>query len=191
MTEVEITIKCSNMESAVVSIDNSSTISDLKEKISERLSVSPSLQRLIFKGRVLKDDLTLEHYEIENGSIVHLVKGFPKPTASAPASSPTTTIAAPSPAPAPQPSSFGGVPSLPGMGGMQDEFLRNPALMEQMMSSPMMDSLMSNPEMLRSIMSSNPQIQALMDSNPQIRQILNDPSVSMLFSSFHLNKIYA
>ena len=31
--------------------------------------------RLIFKGKILKDELTLSEYKIENGMTVHLVKG--------------------------------------------------------------------------------------------------------------------
>jgi uncharacterized ubiquitin-like protein YukD len=30
--------------------------------------------RLIFKGKILKDESTLEDYKIENGMTVHLVK---------------------------------------------------------------------------------------------------------------------
>ena len=41
---------------------------------------------------------------------------------------------------------------------MQDQLMRNPEMMQQIMSSPMMDNLLSNPDMLRSIMQSNPQI---------------------------------
>jgi Ubiquitin family len=31
--------------------------------------------RLIFKGKILKDEVTLEEYKIEDGVTVHLVKG--------------------------------------------------------------------------------------------------------------------
>ena len=31
--------------------------------------------RLIFKGKILKDDLTLDEYKITDGLTVHLVKG--------------------------------------------------------------------------------------------------------------------
>jgi len=31
--------------------------------------------RLIFKGKILKDELTLDEYKIQDGLTVHLVKG--------------------------------------------------------------------------------------------------------------------
>ena len=31
--------------------------------------------RLIFKGKILKDENTLDDYKIENGLTIHLVKG--------------------------------------------------------------------------------------------------------------------
>jgi ubiquilin len=37
--------------------------------------------RLIFKGKILKDEVTLEEYKIEDGVTVHLVKGKSAATA--------------------------------------------------------------------------------------------------------------
>ena len=51
---IKINIKCSNADKAEVSIAPNATVSDLKEKISEILSVAVAQQRLIFRGRVLK-----------------------------------------------------------------------------------------------------------------------------------------
>ncbi|KAJ1415735.1 ubiquitin-related domain-containing protein, partial [Ochromonadaceae sp. CCMP2298] len=70
-----LTIKCSNADKATVVIDQSATVLELKEKIAESLTVAAAQQRLIYKGRVLKDDLTLEHYQIQNEHTVHMVKG--------------------------------------------------------------------------------------------------------------------
>jgi ubiquilin len=47
------------------------------------------------------------------------------------------------------------------MQGMQEQMLRNPELMQQMMRSPMMDQLMNDPETMRNMMMSNPQLQAM------------------------------
>jgi ubiquilin len=58
-------------------------VADLKVKVAEKLEVPVEAQRLIFKGRILKDDQTLEECKIVDGVIVHMVKG--KTTAAAPA----------------------------------------------------------------------------------------------------------
>lgn len=194
MTEITVTIKCSNADKATIVIEKSALVSDLKDKIAETLSVPSALQRLIYKGRVLKDESTLDFYDIQDGHTVHMVKG------SAPGASSTTTstttptpVAAPNsmgslgmPAAANPANMFGGLGGMMGnqFGGMpdistmQEQLMRNPEMMQQIMSSPMMDNLLNNPDMLRNMMGNNPQMQAMLDSNPQIRHIMNDPAVS-------------
>ena len=196
MSEITITIKCSNSDKADITADNSITVGELKDLIAVKLSISSAQQRLIFRGRVLKDDLTLEHYEVTTGSTVHLVKGVVKTTdgASPAAATPAQPIAAPpAPSQTPQANPFGAFGGLGGLGGlgafgggmpdmrsMQDQLMRNPELMQQIMSSPMMESLMNNPDMMRNMMASNPQMQAMLDANPQVRHIMNDPAVRQL-----------
>jgi len=46
----------------------------LKQACESKVSLPPDQQRLIFKGRILKDEQTLESFKIENGVTVHLVK---------------------------------------------------------------------------------------------------------------------
>lgn len=203
MSELTLTIKCSNADKETVVIDSSATVLDLKQKIAEKLSVPASQQRLIYKGRVLKDESTLENYDIQNEHTVHMVKGAapagstPAPSAASPASSSAGTqpsaFGAPSPFGFPPQQQqnplnmFGGMPPGPGgmpdMSRMQEQLMRNPEMMRQVMSSPMMENLLSNPDMLRNMMMSNPQMQAMMDANPQMRHVLNDPSVSTLIAN--------
>ena len=47
------------------------------------------------------------------------------------------------------------------MNRMQEQLMRNPELMQQIMSSPMMDSLLNNPEMMRNMLLNNPSMQAM------------------------------
>lgn len=202
MSELTLTIKCSNADKATVVIESTATVLDLKGKIAEQLSVPAAQQRLIYKGRVLKDESTLENYDIQNEHTVHMVKGAapggasPAPTAAAPA--PTSAYSAPRPAygapPAPGANPMQGMGALfgnpgampmgpggmPDMSRMQEQLMRNPEMMRQVMNSPMMENLMNHPELMRSMMMSNPQMQAMMDANPQMRHILNDPSVSFI-----------
>lgn len=195
MSEITVNIKCSNADKASITIERSATIEVMKVKIEECLSVAAAQQRLIYKGRVLKDDLTVEHYDIQDGHTVHMVKGAAPAAAGAPSSQ--STVAPPgqatSPSPFAQPNLFGQNPAAnnpfagglgaglgqqpPDINRMQEQLMRNPEMMQQIMSSPMMDNLMNNPDLLRGMMTSNPQMQAMLDRNPQMRHVLNDPAV--------------
>jgi ubiquilin len=187
MSDLTLTIKCSNADKATLIIANNATVLELKEKIAEELNVPATQQRLIYKGRVLKDDLTLEHYEVQDGHTVHMVKGA---SASSGATASTATpVAAPQAEPIAAPTSqvnpfamaanpfaTGGMPDV---NRMQELLMRNPEVMQQIMNSPMMDNLLNNPDLLRNTMLSNPQMQAMLDANPQVRHMLNDPAVSL------------
>lgn len=210
MSEISLTIKCSNADKVIVSISPSASVLELKEKISEALSVPATSQRLIYKGRVLKDDLGLDFYQVQHEHTVHMVKGG----GASSGASPAAPTAAPAPAPvsgssafpaapaAPMnaynpynmgtPNPFGGLPgaaqasqgfgAFPGMGQgmdvnrMQEQLMRNPEVMQQILDSPMMANLMNNPDLLRNTMLNNPQMQQMLDANPQMRHVLNDPA---------------
>lgn len=156
MSEITINIKCSNSDKSSIVAATSLTIKEVKDKIADKTSVSAELQRLIYKGRVLKDDSTVEDYKISDGDVIHMVKGAAAAAASPPSAAPTS-IPAPVSAPTastnlpPVPSGqnplaamMGGMGGIGGMGGtggmqqMQDEMMRNPAMMQQMMNSPLM-----------------------------------------------------
>jgi ubiquilin len=202
MSELTLTIKCSNADKATVVIESTATVLDLKNKINEQLQVPAAQQRLIYKGRVLKDESTLEQYDIQNEHTVHMVKGAaPGGSAATPAPSAAPTaapMASPFAAPGaggfqPQANPFGSMFGQPGMGGglpmgpggtpdlsrMQEQLMRNPEIMRQVMNSPMMENLLNNPDMMRNMMMNNPQMQAMLDANPQMRHVLNDPAVSV------------
>lgn len=186
MAELTLTIKCSNASQTTVTIESEATVLDLKAKISEVLSVPSAQQRLIYKGRVLKDESTLRDYDIQDAHTVHMVKG------AAPASSATPPV--PPAAFSAPPVNTSNLGALFGNSGasagnsnpldtsrMHEQLLRNPEMMQQIMSSPMMENLLNNPDMIRNMMMNNPQMQQMLDSNPQMRHILNDPAVSELY----------
>lgn len=62
MSEINITVKCSNTDKASFTVSPSLTVGEFKDVVSQQMGVEVCAQRLIFKGRVLKDDVTLEHY---------------------------------------------------------------------------------------------------------------------------------
>ena len=200
---MNINIKCTNGEKYNVNSELSSSILDVKEKIFTLSNIPTLQQRLIFKGNVLKDERTLESYNIEEGNTIILVRGSrAEPAISNTTHSSTASNIASSPQPTqPQQSS---VPAnnlvgpglnslnLAGLGGMSNnagmqQMLQNPEFMDQMMNSPMMDSILNNPELMRSMMQSNPQMQQLMQSNPEVAQLFNDPGIASFFILFHFS----
>ncbi len=62
MSLIEVTVKCSNSEKASFNVDKAITVGEFKQIVGQAMNVSAEAQRLIYKGRVLKDDLSLEHY---------------------------------------------------------------------------------------------------------------------------------
>ncbi|KAI4321662.1 hypothetical protein MLD38_035019 [Melastoma candidum] len=58
-------------------VDRNILVSAFKEKIANEMGVSVGQQRLIFKGKVVKDDHLLSQYHVENGDTLHLVQRQP------------------------------------------------------------------------------------------------------------------
>ncbi len=74
MTEITITIKPQGSEESFsVTITQESTVLQLKEACVGKCSLALEDIRLIFKGKILKDEMTLAEYKIENGVTVNLV----------------------------------------------------------------------------------------------------------------------
>lgn len=75
-TPITFHIKSSSDAKYTVTVSPSITVLDLKTKLStaEFADVSPDRQRLIYSGRVLKDNETLSSYKIKEGNTVHMVK---------------------------------------------------------------------------------------------------------------------
>lgn len=72
---ININIKSSSDKKFVITIEPSKTILDLKEAIAAQTDVPADRQRLIFSGRVLKDNDLLSDYKVADGNTIHMVKG--------------------------------------------------------------------------------------------------------------------
>lgn len=57
-----------------VCIKGSDTVEEVKERIQDAWGLPPNQQRLLFAGKQLEDGRTLSHYDIPEGSILHLVR---------------------------------------------------------------------------------------------------------------------
>ncbi|KAI3404316.2 hypothetical protein KGF56_002836 [Candida oxycetoniae] len=74
MSDITVTIKSSGDKKYEVTFDPKITILELKELIAEKSSIAASSQRLIYSGKVLKDDQTVESYKVQNSHTIHMVR---------------------------------------------------------------------------------------------------------------------
>ncbi|KAG6541089.1 hypothetical protein Mapa_017528 [Marchantia paleacea] len=56
-----------------IDIEPTDTIERIKERVEEKEGIPPVQQRLIFAGKQMNDDKTARDYNIEGGSVLHLV----------------------------------------------------------------------------------------------------------------------
>lgn len=54
-------------------VNSSDSIRNVKRNIHQSCQYPPDRQRLVFNGKRLEDDCSLSDYNIQNGSILHLV----------------------------------------------------------------------------------------------------------------------
>lgn len=123
---MKLTFKDLKQQKFVVEAEPSETIGEVKEKISKEKGWEPSLQKLIYSGKILQDANTVESYNIEEKGFIVCMVSKPKPapasssaaaSSAKPPSTPTATTAqtpAPPPAPVAAPStSTADAPSTP------------------------------------------------------------------------------
>ncbi|KAF8085742.1 hypothetical protein N665_0649s0018 [Sinapis alba] len=70
---LELNIKTLESQTYTFKANKNETVSVFKEKIASETGVPVAQQRLIFRGRVLKDDHPLSEYHLENGHTLHLI----------------------------------------------------------------------------------------------------------------------
>lgn len=160
---------------------------ELKEAIAAKSDVEAARQRLIYSGRVLKDDDVLSVYKIQSAHTIHMVKG----AARTGASNPPTSSSGGAPAPQALPtnlqagqnpldpltqlnsSNLFGHPGVANFNPFADMGLNpnDPNMMQGMMQNPQfleqMGRMMQNPEVLDQIIAMNPQLAAM---GPQVRE---------------------
>ncbi|OQS01796.1 Non-selective Cation Channel-2 (NSCC2) Family [Thraustotheca clavata] len=191
---VSVNVKRSTGDKFTVEADLEGTVLAFKEVLEPLTQVSPSLQRLIYKGKVLKDELTLASYEVEANQTIYFVKGSAK-TSATPAAPAQVAPATPAPPAAPaapaQPvnpfggNAFGANPFESNASGASpfgaNAFGGNGNPYGGMAGMPGMQEMLQNPEMMQQMMQSpmvqsllnNPEIMRnMMQSNPAMRQLL-------------------
>ncbi|KAG0380176.1 Ubiquilin-4 [Mortierella sp. AD032] len=151
---IVLTIRPSSGSTFTTAISTDSTVLQLKEKLATADLPATSI-RLVYSGRVLKDDDQLSVYSIMEGHTLHMVK-----SASNRANEQAVQTVRPN-----ANSNAGGADGFDEQ-AMMRSFLENPAIRD----------MMSNPEMLRRVMMANPQTREVMENNPEVAQMLNDPA---------------
>lgn len=197
---VTVNVRCSNGTKFSVQVTLESSVESFKSVLAQNCDIPAEQQRLIYKGRILKDNQTLKSYGLEAEHTVHLVRGF-VPATSTPASA-TPTRANTTPPVAGEAGSVegGGIGlgaspfpglGLSGLGGnggmfggglpeleqMQQQLTQNPNMMREIMDLPLVQNLLNNPDVMRNMMMNNPQMREIIDRNPELAHMLNDPAI--------------
>ncbi|KAF8993823.1 hypothetical protein BDQ17DRAFT_1431422 [Cyathus striatus] len=179
-SDIKINVKGPSELKLQITISPDKTVLELKEAIAEKSDVEAERQRLIYSGRVLKDDDQLSVYKIQSTHTIHMVKGAAKSGA---ASTSTSATSQPLPAmqagqnvhdPLTQLNSHLGYGAMAGLNPFQDMGLNqnDPNMLQSMFSNPnfmqQMSAMLQNPGVIDQLIASNPQLQSMA---PQVRQM--------------------
>lgn len=198
-SKARVNVRCTNGNKFSVDLDLSWTVGALKVVLAEKSDIPADQQRLIYKGRVLKDDHSLQSYGLQNDHTVHLVRGASSSAVAVAATGGTAADSAAATKIAVPASNAGAAGVnigsdnliLPGLGNnvgaaglglglpefqqVQQQLMQNPNIMREMINMPAVQSLMNNPDLMRNLIMSNPQMRDIIDRNPGLAHILNDP----------------
>ncbi|CAJ0916660.1 18933_t:CDS:2 [Entrophospora sp. SA101] len=206
MSEITITVKCSNDTKYTVTTDKSKTVLEFKQLIAEKSEIPADKQKLIYSGKVLKDNDTLETYKIAEGHTVHMVKslGARVSSQSTTQSEPTatsTTNTTNNQSTQPQNIPLNPFTALGGFGGGSGNFGTNNdanlfgdnnngapnmnMMMEQVLNNPALMQyvlqMMQDPQIIDNVIAMNPQ--QFGEMAPQLRQMTQDPGFQALLSN--------
>ncbi|KAI0160520.1 ubiquitin-domain-containing protein [Xylariaceae sp. FL1272] len=192
--QITFKVKTSGDKQHTITMSESALVSDLKAKLAgaDYEDIPADRQRLIYSGRVMKNEETLATYKIKSGNTVHLVKSAASNPAPQPAASSTAVPAVPqvptnmaagtanNPLAGLTGARYAGLTNLPSAdmfgpdGGMVGSMMDEDQL-ANMMSNPnvaqQMNEMMNNDQFLDLMIQSNPMLR----DNPNARQLVRMP----------------
>lgn len=160
-----------------ISVEADSSVANLKKVLSERFSIATTEQKLISKGKVLKDNDVLTSIGLDDGSLIHLVqtkneqaecvgdscsisgvcKVEEKKENTQPSTDPTNLL--------------GNLDKDSLSKNLNDpNFLQN------------VQGMFTNPENVQNLVASNPFLQSIVQSSPQLAGMLNDPMMLQMLA---------
>lgn len=74
MSEINLKVKTSDNKIHEIKILDTGKISEIKEDLEGRIGVPIEQQKLIYAGKVLKDEDSVEGSKLKEGHTIHLVK---------------------------------------------------------------------------------------------------------------------
>ncbi|KAI0399070.1 hypothetical protein F4802DRAFT_591045 [Xylaria palmicola] len=199
---VTFKVKTSGDKQHTITMSESATVADLKAKLAgpDFEDIPAERQRLIYSGRVLKNEEPLSTYKIKSGNTVHLVKSAASNPAPAPAASSASTPAAPqvptnmaagtanNPLAGLTGARYAGMTNLPSAdmfgpdGGMVGSIVDEDQL-ANMLSNPnvaqQMNEMMNNDQFLDMMIQSNPMLR----NNPNAREFFRSPMFRQMMTN--------
>ncbi|KAM0217850.1 hypothetical protein ACHAPQ_010793 [Fusarium lateritium] len=200
-SQITFKVKTSSDSTHSITMNDTATVLDLKTKLAgeDFENIPVDRQRLIYSGRVMKNDDALSTYKIKHNNTIHMVKSAA--SNQQPNQTPAASTSRTTPAPANMASGTANQPfagltgaryagfgnGLPGpdmfgpdggMGAPMDE-----ARMQRLMSDPnvqqSMNEALNNPDFINMLIDSNPMLRNL----PNAREILTSPFMRQMMSS--------
>jgi len=153
--EENITIKVkTNLDATVhnIPINKNATVLGLKGEIEKVTHIPPAQQKLITKGRTMKDSDPISSYELNNDSVIAMIKVN---------------------APNQERAGEGGFGGLPGLGGNPGQMMNDPRYQQ------VLNAVLNNPQMMNQLLNS-PELRPLFEQNPQLRTLLQNPETRQL-----------
>ncbi|KAK5642579.1 hypothetical protein RI129_008746 [Pyrocoelia pectoralis] len=147
-----------------IEISEDASIKEFKEQVAVKFNTDIKGVCLIFAGKIINDEGTLQTYHIKNGLTVHLViRTTPPPSESIPSRLPSNTNT---------PLNLENLHEL-----TESELLHNADLLESSYENSFMQYFYDNPELMRSFIMNNPRMQTLAERNPELNHLFNSPQL--------------